>query len=68
MTTVSPKDKAANISELSSNELDQVIGGAPARGGSHNGALPAIMEIVGAVGVIGGMVAGIIGSFFRGEE
>jgi hypothetical protein len=73
MTTVTLKDKAANVQELSSHELDWVIGGgggkgAPAGGTDHNGAIPVLMGIAAALPIVGGMIAGIIGSFVRGEE
>jgi hypothetical protein len=66
MTTIKLRDKAANIDELSLNELDQITGGRG--GGGHGGdALPVIMQIAAAVGVVGGFIAGVLGSIFRGE-
>jgi hypothetical protein len=68
MTTVTLKDKAANMGELSLNELDQVTGGHNGNTGGHGGdALPVFMQIAAAVGVVGGFIAGIIGSIIRGE-
>jgi len=67
MTTVTLNNEAANTFELSSTELDQVIGGRNGGGIDHNGAIGVAMQIAGAVGVVGIMIAGLIGAFVRGE-
>ena len=63
MTDVSLRNETANIRELSSNDLDQVVGG-------HRGSdvIPAAMGIVAAVGIVGAMVAGVLRSLFGGAE
>ena len=60
MTIVTLRDEAAKIQELSPDQLDQVAGG-------HPNIFPAAFIVATAVGVVGTMIAGILGSIFRGE-
>jgi hypothetical protein len=66
MTIVSLNTESARIQELSPDQLDQVTAGRPA-GGNHNDAFPAILAIGGVIAAAGTIIAGILGSIFRGE-
>jgi hypothetical protein len=67
MTSATLRNEAAEIQELSPDQLDQVTAGRPADGGNHNDAFPAIMAIGGVIAAAGTILVGLIGSILRGE-
>jgi hypothetical protein len=60
MTIVSLNTESASIQELSPDQLDQVAAG-------HPNIFPAAFIVATALGVVGTMIAGVLGSIFRGE-
>lgn len=67
MTSVTLRNEAAEIQELSPDQLEQVTAGRPAGGGNHNDAFPAILAIGGAIAAAGTILIGLIGGILRGE-